>query len=53
MKYCTEFELSDCELKKCCFDCEVTHCNQRCGIDNHKECKSLTEIKPIEFMESE
>ena len=50
VKYCIEFELSSCGKKRCCYECDEAHCDQRCKIDSEK-CKSVTDKEPKSYEE--
>ena len=47
--YCTEFELSSCGKKICCYECEQGNCQERCH--NERNCKSKTEEEPVGIWE--
>lgn len=49
--YCTEFELSSCEKKICCYECNESNCTERCNLREPCTCNSRTSAKPIGFME--
>ena len=49
--YCTEFELSSCGKKICCYECNESNCTERCNLREPSTCISRTGIEPIAFME--
>ena len=50
--YCTEYILSDCGKKMCCYDCSTSDCNQRCHhYERYKTpCKSLVKDDPDYYL---
>lgn len=51
--YCTVFELSSCEKKICCYECNESNCTERCKLREPSICNSRIDIEPIGFMEIE
>ena len=51
--YCVEFELSNCDKKICCYDCDNDECKSRCHHYEryNKKCGSLTDKLPLSFEE--
>ena len=48
--YCKVFELSSCDKKICCHECDENNCKERCNY-NPSDCGDSTESPPLSFDE--
>ena len=48
--FCSEYEMTECGTKLCCYDCDNEKCEKRCTIEK-SGCDCLCESEPVPFDE--